>query len=76
MNDKSVIIAVVLGIALVFSAALISSGMKTVGASIQAAGASIGNGIAHTATVPGNMSKFQVQITDGGNPFRISSPEK
>ena len=76
MNDKSVIVAVVVSIALVVAATLISSGMKTVGRSIQAAGASIGDGIARTGLSTGNPSKFQVHISDGGNPFRISNPEK
>lgn len=76
MNNRSVIVAIVVSAGMVVAAAFISSGMKAVAHSIQSAGTSIGNGIAQTGLRTDNPSKLEVRISDGGNPFRIVTPEK
>ena len=67
MKDKGVLVAAIVGVALIVSSAIISSGLKSLGSGIERAGSSLGQGIGSTR-VP---SEFEVSISDGGSPFRI-----
>lgn len=70
MQDKAISASVILGICLIISSFLLSSGMKALGRGIQDAGVSVGNGLSH-----GSRSSKQLEVdlslSGGGNPIRI-----
>ena len=77
MKNENAPIALIIGVAMVISAAIVSSGLKSLGTSIQTAGSSIGNKMGLVRTnVPSrfNVDLGEVKMTNGGGggeSFRI-----
>jgi len=69
MKDKTIIAAVILGVCLIISSYLLSSGMKSLSGGISRAGASIGSGITHTAAA--NSMKVDLSLSSGNSPIRF-----
>ena len=82
MKDQNVRIALIIAVAMLVSAAIVSSGLESFGKSMERAAASIGNGMAaqRSATIPSN---FRVDLGEikigngggGGESFRIHKSE-
>ncbi len=72
MKDQGVLFGVIVGIALIVSAAFISSGLKSLGRGLERAGSSLQQGISNTRLSTTNPTKFEVSFSDGGTPFRIA----
>ena len=70
MQEKTISASVIIGVCLIISSFLLSSGMKALGRGIQEAGVTIGNGLSQ-----GNRSSKQLEVdlslSGGGNPIRI-----
>lgn len=73
MKDKTVLAAIIIGVCLIISSYLLSSGMKSLSQGISNAGTSVGNGIANTGH---NMDKLTLSLSGGNTPIRIENVEK
>ena len=79
MKDQNVRIALILAVAMVISAAIVSSALKSFGTTMQKAAVSISNGIAaqRPDSIPSNfrIDLGEIKITNGGGAaesFRIT----
>ena len=78
MKNQNVVIALIVAVAIVISAAIVSSGLKSFGTSMQRAGSSIGSGMTaqRAATIPSSyrIDFGEIKIGNGGGggeSFRI-----
>ena len=77
MKNHNVLIALIIAVAMLISAAIVSSGLKSFGTSMQRAASSIGNGMAaqRSATIPStfriDLGEIKIGNGGGGESFRI-----
>lgn len=83
MKDHTIVIALIIAVALIISAAVLSSGLKSYGHSIEKAGASIRSGLAASdePDVPGEIRLHLGEIKIGnaggaGEAFKIETSAK
>ena len=70
MNDKTVLASIILGVCLIISAFLISSGMKSLSRGLSSAGTSIGNGISSSGS---KTVRVDMSVSGGNQPLRIEN---
>ena len=70
MQDNRILAATILGVCLVISSYLLSSGMKSLSHGITSAGSSIGSGIASGSRIPNSM-KVDLTLSGGNTPIRV-----
>lgn len=73
MKNEKVLPAIILAVGLVLAAAILSSGLKSFGRSVERGCSSLHNGLAASRTSVSIPSSLSLSLRNGSGPFEVKS---